>query len=166
VTLGYILGWFNPPSLSPHFRAWCGLIDDHENSHVEKPSRTQTETDAQIALRCPWERFRGPGRSKRIETPPLCDYPGAGFAQMTQANRTRSTRIAASRYVVEHYSSETILVHPGSLATPPQSVSPSAADFSSEAIQSVQSRGHSMVAEVPFHHAMQPSADMRRAASR
>jgi hypothetical protein len=38
-------------------------------------------------------------------------------------------------------------------------VPPSAADFGSEAIQSVQIRGHSIVAEVAFHDTMQPSAD-------
>jgi hypothetical protein len=67
--------------------------------------------------------------------------------------------LAASRYVLEYCSIETIPVHPGSLAAPPQCVPPSATDFGSETIQSVQIRGHSMVAEVAFHHTMQPSAD-------
>jgi hypothetical protein len=68
-------------------------------------------------------------------------------------------KLSAPRYVLEHCSIEAIPVQPGSLAASPQRMSPSATDFGTEAIQSEQVRGHRMVAEIAFHHPMQPSAN-------
>lgn len=56
---------------------------------------------------------------------------------------------------------ETFPVHPGTLAPPPWRVLPSAADSAAESFQTHDVRGYRVVAEVAFHHAMQPSADHR-----
>jgi hypothetical protein len=66
-------------------------------------------------------------------------------------------KLSPSRHVLEHCLIEAIPVHPGSVPAPPKCMSPSTAEFGTEAAQSKQVSGHGILAEAALYYPVQPS---------